>query len=146
MDKKAFQIPLAEDKPADMAIIREALKHRDVECDFQILWDGGKALAVIDHLDAEFEATTLDLLIVDMQLPRHDGDAILNRLRATRDGRRVRAGAMSGQFGPHFVAHEGLVCFSKPSTIDEFLRLGAIVSGLLLEGRRAEASGPQTGS
>ena len=85
-------------------------------------------------------------LIVDMHLPRHDGDAILNRLRATRDGRRVRAGAMSGQFGPHFVAHEGLVCFSKPSTVDEFLRLGAIVRGLLLEGRRAEASGPQTGS
>ena len=76
MDKKAFQILLAEDKPADMAIIREALKHRHVECDFQILCDGGKALAVIDRLDAEFEATTLDLLIVDMHLPRHDGDAM----------------------------------------------------------------------
>jgi CheY-like chemotaxis protein len=146
MDKKALQIPLAEDKPADTAIIREALKHRDVECDFQILCDGGKALAVIDRLDAEFEATTLYLLIVDMHLPRHDGDAILNRLRAIREGRRVRVGAMSGQFGPHFVAHEGLVCFSKPSTVDEFLRLGAIISGVLLEGRRADASGPKTGS
>lgn len=146
MDKKAFQIPLAEDKPADMAIIREAPKDRYVECEFQVLCDGGKALAIIDRLDPEFEATTLYLLIVDMHLPRHDGDAILNRLRTTRDGRRVRVVAMSEQFGPHFVAHEGLVCFSKPSTVDEFLRLGAIVSGLLLEGRRAEASGPQTGS
>jgi CheY-like chemotaxis protein len=145
MDKKAFQIPLAEDKPADTAIIREALKHRDVECDFQILCDGGKALAVIDRLDAEFDAATLDL-IVDMHLPRHDRDAILNRLRATRDGRRVRVGVTSGQFSPHFVPPEGLVCFSKPSTVDEFMRLGAIVSGLLLEGRRAEASGPQAGS
>ena len=42
MDKKAFQIPLAEDKPADMAIIREALKDRHVECKFQISCDGGK--------------------------------------------------------------------------------------------------------
>jgi hypothetical protein len=105
MDKKAFQILLAEDHVADTAKIREALKHRHVH-----------------------------------------GDDILNRLRATRQGRRIPVVAISGRFGPHFVAQEGFVCFSKPSAVDEFLRLGATVSGLLPQGRRAEASGPETGS
>jgi CheY-like chemotaxis protein len=105
-----------------------------------------KAPAVIDRLDAEGEATTPDLMIVDMHLPRHGGDEILNRLRATREGRRIPVVAISGRFGPHFVAQEGFVCFSKPSAVDEFLRLGATVSGLLPQGRRAEASGPETGS
>jgi len=59
------------------------------------------------------------------------------------EGRRIPVAAISGL---HFVTQEGLVCFSKLSTVDEFLRFGAIVSGLLLEGRRAKASGPQTGS
>jgi CheY-like chemotaxis protein len=75
-------------------------------------------------------------MIVDMHLPRHGGDEILNRLRATREGRRIPVVAISGQFGPHFVAQEGFVC-SKPSTVDEFLHLGAIVGGLLPQGRRA---------
>ena len=64
MDKKAFQVLLAEDNPAVITIIPEALKHQHVECDLQIVCDGAKALAVID---------LLDYLIVDMYLPRHDG-------------------------------------------------------------------------
>ena len=63
----------------------------------------------------------------------------LEPLRATRHHRQIAVIAMSGQFGPELVGQEGVVCFSKPSTLNEFLRLGAIVSGLLQQKSFAEA-------
>ena len=142
MDKKLFQILVAEDNPADIALIREALKHHRIKCDLQVVCDGEKALAIIDGLDAEVDAPTLDLLIVDMHLPRRNGDDILNRLRATRGGRQIPVIAMSGQFRPHLMPGDGLVYFLKPSSVDEFLRLGAIVIDVLQPGSRRAVGGP----
>jgi CheY-like chemotaxis protein len=138
MGTQPFQILIVEDNPADVALVREALKHQ-VECVLQVVADGEKALGVIDNLDADSGAPGADLLILDMHLPMHGGEDILKRLRATRHHRQIAVIAMSGQFGPELVAQEGVVCFSKPSTLDEFLRLGAIVSGLLQQKSLAEA-------
>src|ERR1051326_4737840 len=72
-------ILLAEDNPADVYLIREALKEHGVECSMQVASDGREVLSLISG-----EATgaeELGLIILDLNLPRHDGIEILERLR-----------------------------------------------------------------
>jgi len=70
---------LAEDNPADVYLIREALKENDVECTLHVAADGKDALEMLNN--GLPGGARLDLIILDLNLPRHDGLEILDRLR-----------------------------------------------------------------
>src|SRR5262245_5470052 len=74
------RILLAEDNPADVYLIREALREHGVDCNMQVASDGREVLTLI----AGENPATIDefeLIILDLNLPRHDGIEILERLR-----------------------------------------------------------------
>ena len=78
-----FEILIAEDNPADVALVREALKLHGLDCVLRVLRDGEQALALLDSLDRDPKVPRVDLLILDMHLPKYDGEEILKRLRST---------------------------------------------------------------
>ena len=80
---QSFEILIAEDNPADVALVREALKIHDINCVLHVLRDGEQALALLDSLDRDPKTPRVDLLILDMHLPKHDGEDVLKRLRST---------------------------------------------------------------
>ncbi len=43
-----FEILIAEDNPADVGLVREALKMRDINCVLHVLRDGEQALTLLD--------------------------------------------------------------------------------------------------
>ena len=77
------EILVAEDNPADVYLIREALREHSVDCTVRVASDGRDVLDIIAPGQSNADAGQLGLIILDLNLPRHDGIEILQQLRAT---------------------------------------------------------------
>lgn len=127
------EILLAEDNPADVYLIREALREHGVDCPMRVATDGQQVLRILAG-QAEGEPH-LALIILDLNLPRHDGIEILQRLRETADLSSVPVVVLTSSDSPRDrrAANQlGVTLFlRKPSNLEQFLNLGAIFKKLL---------------
>jgi len=133
-------ILLAEDNAADEALVREALHEHGVACTLHVVKDGEKAIAFIRDIDTrpghnDKTRPHLDLLLLDMHLPRYDGPEILHALRSTEHYAQKPVIVMTSSASPGLrEATDGqgaMHYFRKPSSLDEFLLLGGIVKAVL---------------
>src|SRR5262245_742123 len=76
------EILLAEDNPADVYLIRETLREHGVDATIRVASDGREVLQIICPENGT-PVPRLNLIILDLNLPRHDGIEILERLRAS---------------------------------------------------------------
>ena len=136
-----YEIVVVEDNPADFALVQIALKEHGVECFLHSVSDGEQAFKLIDTLDSSTRTPRLDLLILDMHLPKHDGAEILKRLRSTENYGLTPVIVMTALDSPMAEAaanrHAALVYFPKPSTFSEFMELGSIVRTLLQDSHQS---------
>jgi CheY-like chemotaxis protein len=142
-DSPGFQIVLAEDNPADVTVVRMALREAGVDCALSVLRDGEEALAFLDAIDANpKKMPVIDLLLLDLHLPKRDGKDILKRLRSTENYAQtpVIVTTASGAPQDHDQAekHAALYYFQKPSTFAEFMQLGHIVRDFLCPKKSVE--------
>ena len=134
-------ILIAEDNPADVFLIRQALKHHDVDCDIRVIADGQEVINFITSLEADGAAGWPDAVVLDMHLPKRTGDEVLNRLRASSWGRQTPAVMLSGSDSPR--DREGAEVFhvhffQKSSSLSEFFELGAVLKRLIEPDDRPE--------
>src|SRR5580704_16161152 len=126
---------VAEDNPADLWLVREALKSHRVHCVVQPVRDGGQALKLINS-----DESRVDLFILGMHLPKQGGEEILTCLRATKHYARTPVIMMTApetRMGAATAARiPTMVYFPKPSTLDGFMELGSIVVALLEQDHR----------
>ena len=138
-----YQILIAEDNAADVYLIREALREHGVDCELLIASDGAAVLRFISAERAEENARGLGLIILDLNLPRHDGTEILQRLRESSQFAHVPVAVLTSSDSPRdrLVASQlGAACYlRKPSNLEQFLSLGAVFKGLL-EQRKATSA------
>ncbi|HEY1240652.1 MAG TPA: response regulator, partial [Bryobacteraceae bacterium] len=78
------RILVIEDNPADVELLRMALRHAGLDCELTIIDDGADALALVSR-QPPASAADLDLAIIDLNLPKHGGEEILEALRANPD-------------------------------------------------------------
>jgi len=142
-------ILLAEDNAADEALVREALHEHGIACALHVVKDGAQAIAFLQNLDnqnLDNDGTRpgLDLLLLDMHLPRHDGTEILRTLRSTENYAQKPVIVMTSSASPSLRAaadkHAAMHYFRKPSSLEEFMLLGGIVKDVLAT--RASAGDP----
>ena len=131
------EILLAEDNPADVYLIREALREHQVTCTIRVARDGREVLEIISGEDRLAEGPPLDLIILDLNLPRHDGIEILQKLRETPDLSHVPVVVLTSSDSPRdkeVATRLGASRYlRKPSSLEQFLGLGAIFKDLLGE-------------
>lgn len=131
----ARQIVLAEDNSGDVMLVRMALQSSGLNCELRVLDDGDKAVAFIEEFDANPNAGAMDLLLLDLHLPKRDGEEILKRLRASAHYAQTPVVVMTASDAPRDHAqakkHAALHYFRKPSNLDEYMQLGIIVRDLL---------------
>jgi CheY-like chemotaxis protein len=131
----AYKILLAEDSPADVMLVRIALKEAGIPCTLDVLHDGEDAIRFIESLDADASSPLIDLLLLDLRLPKRDGEEILRRLRSTERNAQAPVIVMSASDAPsdheRVQRHAALQYFRKPSSLSDYLQLGIIVRDIV---------------
>lgn len=122
----------------DAELVRDALEQHQIKCSLHVVRDGAQAMEFIDKIDADPKQPALDLVVVDMLLPKRNGEAVLRRLRSTeRYGQTpviVISGLISGSVKEMAIRNAAMVYSKKPSTFEEFMQLGSIVRQVLEQG------------
>lgn len=128
------QILVVEDSKADLFLIREAISEAKVDADLHVVQDGEKAIEFLDQV-REGDDACPDLVLIDLNLPRKNGTEVLRALRsrgACRDALVMIVTSSDSASDRAAVNALGLNgYFRKPSSYDEFLKLGPIVRDLL---------------
>ena len=135
------QIVLAEDNATDVLMVREVLNRHNIHCDLKVLEDGDEALAFIDKLDLDSESPCPDLLLLDLHLPKRDGEEVLRYLRGSERCAQTPVVVLTSSDSPHdresAEKNAALHYFRKPITVNQFMALGLIVKEVIA---RASAS------
>lgn len=141
---KRFHIVVAEDNQADIALVREALKTHHVDCELVVISDGAEVIRYLRGLDLDSHASVPDLVLLDMHLPKYDGEEILNALRSSERIAQtpvlVMTNSAASEVEKIAQKHAALHCFQKALTWEQFSELGVIVRNLL-EGRSSYHGG-----
>jgi CheY-like chemotaxis protein len=132
-------IVLAEDNPADVGLVREALREHEVHCDLRVICDGEQVLSFIDRLDLEAELPCPDLLLLDLYLPKRDGNEVLKYLRASERCANTPVVILTSSDSPRdqesAARNSAIHYFRKPSSLVQFLQLGTIVKEVINRAR-----------
>lgn len=136
---------LIEDNRGDIELLKLALKHAGVECDLTVLEDGGEALLLIRRCGEYAGRPIPDVVILDLNLPKNDGLEVLEAMRKAPELARLPVVVLSSSSSARERAQmEELSVarhITKPTDLDELLKIGAIVKGLLREPSPARAGG-----
>ena len=88
-DREPVEILLVEDNPGDVRLTREALKELRITNELYVVTDGTEALDFV-HGRGEFQsAPAVDLVLLDLNLPKVDGIEVLKELKSDADLKRV---------------------------------------------------------
>jgi CheY-like chemotaxis protein len=122
-------ILLAEDNPADVYLLREAL---DTECgkavNVVVAQDGEEALDFVFQRGRFASCEVPDLIVLDLNLPKSDGSEVLRCIRESERFARTPVVILTSSDSPRDRAAAerlGANCYiTKPSDLDAFLALG----------------------
>jgi two-component system, chemotaxis family, response regulator Rcp1 len=79
---RPVEILLVEDNPGDVRLTREALKKGHLWSRLAVVQDGMEALDYLRRLAPFQNATTPDLILLDLNLPKKDGREVLAEIKA----------------------------------------------------------------
>ncbi len=129
------RILVIEDNSADVFLLERALNKQDRRFELTSLADGNAALAFIRREGAYADAAIPHLILVDLNLPKCDGEDILREIRRTKHLIGVPVCAWSSSQSRRdrdLLTELGVVRFiSKPSGLDQFMEIGKILRDLL---------------
>lgn len=127
--RNPIEILLAEDNPADVRLIREALTIHNIDYSLHVVNDGEKALGFLGALGKE-SPIRIGLILLDLNLPKSDGRDILRAIKQSPEVCEVPVLVLSSSDSPVDRAETASLGASryirKPLTLDEFLAIGAI--------------------
>ena len=129
------RILVIEDNSADVFLLERALNKQDRRFELTSLADGDAALAFIRREGAYADAAIPHLILVDLNLPKCDGEDILREIRRTKHLAGVPVCAWSSSQSRRdrdLLTELGVVRFiTKPSGLDQFMEIGKILKDLL---------------
>jgi CheY-like chemotaxis protein len=130
-----FRILLVEDNPGDVLLFREALRDRDLVYELIVAEDGEKAVNILeDHRGSPVECRP-DLIILDVNLPKHSGQEVLRRARSNPALAGVPVVILTSSASPadraKATSSGADLYLQKSSNLDEILAIGKTVEGLL---------------
>ena len=134
-ENNTVQILLAEDNPADVYLIRQALAENNVDCSINVACNGKQALSFLCDEGESQSASTPHLILLDINLPQHNGTEILQHIRQSRRFSSVPVIVFTSSDSPTdrlSATQLGAVRYiKKPSLLDEFLAIGGVIREVL---------------
>src|ERR1019366_7932516 len=127
-------ILLVDDNPADVLLVREALKWHKVNSEMIVARDGDDAIHLIDEIDTT-PSPCPNLVILDLNLPRKTGFEVLERVRASPGCAEIPVVVLSSSDAPSDRQKARLLGASqyiqKPSNLQDFMSIGATLKDIL---------------
>lgn len=129
------RIFLVEDNPADVYLIEQALREHGAAFNLEVAADGKQALSFLRGGANVSETSRPDLILLDLNLPQHDGTEILRAIRQNRLLSSVPVVVVTSSDSPKdrlLAMQAGATRYlKKPSSLQEFMAIGAILKELL---------------
>ena len=125
-----IRIFLAEDNPADVDLVREALREYEVEHELWLAADGQEAKRFIERIGTGPEWPCPDLIMLDLNLPLVSGHELIALFRQHKHCVRtpiIVVTSSDSRSDRDKSAAFWAWYFRKPSELGEFLELGAVV-------------------
>jgi chemotaxis family two-component system response regulator Rcp1 len=122
--KSVTQLLIVDDNPADIALTCEALAASAYRGQINSVGDGEEALAFLNRREKYASAVRPDLVILDLNLPKKDGRAVLAAVKADPDLRLIPIVIFSTSRLNDDIARSyalGANCYvSKPGNLNDF--------------------------
>ena len=139
-----FEILLAEDNPGDVLLFREALNSRELRCNLVVASDGQTAIALLGGEAGGTPAWRPHLIVLDVNLPKYNGDAVLRHVRRQSWLKGVPVIMLTSSSSPADRAAAmdlgASLYLQKSSDLDELLEVGKIVEAVLAHPKSADPS------
>jgi CheY-like chemotaxis protein len=138
------RIVLVDDNPGDVRLLRLALKDADMNCELTVVDDGAEALEFVRQQGKYADRPTPDLAVLDWNLPKNGGLEILEAISENRAFTGVPVAILSSGLPPHDLAkiQFNLARYiTKPSTLEEFLKIGLSLKALVEQRSPGRSSG-----
>jgi len=128
------QILIVEDNKADLYLIRESVSAL-LDADLHVVRDGEQAIRFFDAAESDPAAPCPDLILLDINLPKRSGREVVREMRLrprSANALVVVVTSSDSERDRSLMAELGVSAyFRKPSEYASFMKLGALVKGLL---------------
>ena len=135
MADTSYRIWIAEDNPADVYLIEEALRRHEFAYLLRTADNGEDMLNMIAQMEADPAESCPDLFMVDLNLPRRSGDEILAKIRQGARCANVPVIVITSSDSPQDRARTrelgASFYFRKPADLERFMAIGGIVRDFL---------------
>jgi len=142
-----FRILLAEDNPGDVLLFREALRGSRLSFEIVVAEDGDEAMAFLEDVADTPAGGVADLIVLDVNLPKHSGDEVLRKIRGRASLADVPVIMLTSSVSPEDKARSmklgANLYLQKSSNIEQLFEIGRIVERML---ERKGASYPEAAS
>jgi CheY-like chemotaxis protein len=130
-----IRLLLVEDSPADVYLVREAMKREGLNFCLDVAGNGETAIQILNRVDADAKEPAPGLLLVDLNVPRKDGAEVLDRLRHSPRCGGIPVIMISSSDSPkdrrRALDLGATEYFLKPSSLAEMMSLGKMVRRLI---------------
>ena len=86
---REVEILLVEDNPGDIRLTKEALKESKIAINLHVVMDGVEAMSFLHREGKYTYAPRVDLILLDLNLPKKDGREVLKEIKTDDNLKRI---------------------------------------------------------
>jgi CheY-like chemotaxis protein len=136
-ESRQIEILLVEDNPGDARLTQEAMRAAKMTNVLHIVEDGEQAMEFLRRRSRFKDAPRPDLILLDLNLPKKDGRAVLAEVKTDPDLRRIPVVVLTTSRSEEDVMQaydmHANAYVTKPVNLDQFMRIVALIDEFWLK-------------
>ncbi len=134
---RLVEILLVEDNPGDVRLTKEAMKEGKIRNNLSVAIDGVEAMAFLRREGKYADAPRPDVVLLDLNLPKKDGRAVLKEIKEDPNLRRIPVVILTSSKADEDVLNSYDLhanCYvTKPGDLEQFIEVVKSVEGFWLQ-------------
>ncbi len=134
---RSIEILLVEDNLGDVELTKEALNEGKINNKLNVVNDGEMALEYVYKRGVYQDATTPDIILLDLNLPKYDGREVLQQLKSDPATKHIPIIILSSSEAAHDIQQSYDLhanCFvTKPIQLDDFIKVVQMIESFWID-------------